>query len=159
MNKTLKVDDDAYLYVYAQTMEGRTQFGIVGCAAVEDYINNVILRHELTRPDKEEDRKTHIRVSNMNYEPVFFAYPAVPEIDTIVAGVVAGTPDYDFVSDDGIGHQVWTIRNRASIDRIIELFSSIPNTYVADGHHRTAAAALVGHERRIANPSDRKSVV
>ena len=90
---------------------------------------------------------------SMNYEPVFFAYPAVPEIDTIVAGVVAGTPDYDFVSDDGIGHQVWTIRNRASIDRIIELFSSIPNTYVADGHHRTAAAALVGHERRIANPS------
>lgn len=153
MNKTLFVDDEALLYVYAQTMQGRTQYGIVGCAAVEDYINNVILRHELTRPDKEEDRKNHIRVSSMNYEPVFFAYPAVPEIDTIVAGVVAGAPDYDFVADDGIGHQVWTIRNRASIDRIIELFAAIPHTYVADGHHRTAAAALVGHERRIANPS------
>ena len=146
-------DDSEKLYVYAQTMDGRTQYGIVGCASVDDYMNNVIRKHELTRPDKEEDRKNHIRVSNVNYEPVFFAYPAVPELDEIVAKIIAAPAEYDFVADDGIGHQVWVINNEAVIARIIELFAAIPNTYVADGHHRTAAAALVGDEKRKANPN------
>ena len=144
-------DDSDKLYIYAQTMDGRTQYGIVGCASVDDYMNNVIRKHELTRPDKEEDRKNHIRVSNVNYEPVFFAYPAVAEIDEIVARVVAGPAEYDFTADDGIGHQFWVIDDKSLIDRIVELFAAIPFTYVADGHHRTAAAALVGAERRKAN--------
>ena len=146
-------DDSDQLYVYAQTMNGRTQYGIVGCATVDDYMNNVIRKHELTRPDKEEDRKNHIRVSNVNYEPVFFAYPAVPEIDEIVSKIIATPAEYDFITDDGIGHQLWVINDEAVISRIIELFAAIPNTYVADGHHRTAAAALVGDERRKANPN------
>ena len=145
-------DDSAKLYIYAQTMKGLTQYGIVGCASVDDYMNNVIRKHELTRPDKEEDRKNHIRVSNVNYEPVFFAYPAVAEIDGIVAKITATPAEYDFIADDGIGHQLWVINEVAIISRIIELFVAIPNTYVADGHHRTAAAALVGDERRKANP-------
>ena len=145
-------DNSDKLYVYAQTMNGMTQYGIVGCASVDDYMNNVIRKHELTRPDKEEDRKNHIRVSNVNYEPVFFAYPAVPEIDEIVSKIIATPAEYDFITDDGIGHQLWVINDEAVISRIIELFAAIPNTYVADGHHRTAAAALVGDERRKANP-------
>ncbi|MDR2036641.1 MAG: DUF1015 family protein [Bacteroidales bacterium] len=145
-------DDKDKLYIYAQTMDGRTQYGIVGCAAVTDYMDNVIRKHELTRPDKEEDRKNHIRVSNMNYEPVFFAYPAVEEIDTIVEKITAGPAEYDFVADDGIGHQLWVINDAAVIDRIVTLFAAIPNTYVADGHHRTAAAALVGDERKKTHP-------
>ena len=144
-------DENEYLYVYAQTMNGRTQYGIVGCASVDDYMNNVIRKHELTRPDKEEDRKNHIRVSNMNYEPVFFAYPAVSELDAIVAKITTQPAEYDFVADDGIGHQLWVIRDPAVMGRIVELFAAIPYTYVADGHHRTAAAALVGNERRKAN--------
>ena len=146
-------DNSDKLYIYAQTMDGRTQYGIVGCASVDDYLNNVIRKHELTRPDKEEDRKNHIRVSNVNYEPVFFAFPAVAEIDDIVAKIVTAPAEYDFTADDGIGHQLWVISDPANISRIIELFTDIPNTYVADGHHRTAAAALVGDERRKANPN------
>jgi len=146
-------DDGDKLYIYAQTMDGRIQYGIVGCASVDDYLNNVIRKHELTRPDKEEDRKNHIRVSNVNYEPVFFAYPAVAEIDDMVAKITAAPAEYDFTADDGIGHHFWVIDDPVVIDRIIELFSVIPNTYVADGHHRTAAAALVGEERRKANPN------
>lgn len=144
-------DEDDCLYIYAQTMNGRTQYGIVGCAAVDDYMNNVIRKHELTRPDKEEDRKNHIRISSLNYEPVFFAYRAVPEIDRIVAGVVKEQPEYNFTSVDGFGHHFWVIRDKQVIIRLVELFSEIPYTYVADGHHRTAAAALVGHERKLAN--------
>ncbi|MDR1172368.1 MAG: DUF1015 family protein [Bacteroidales bacterium] len=144
-------DNTDQLYVYAQTMDGRTQYGIVGCASVDDYMNNVIRKHELTRPDKEEDRKNHIRVSNVNYEPVFFAYPAVAEIDDMVAKIAATPAEYDFTADDGIGHRFWVINDPATISRMIELFAAIPNTYVADGHHRTAAAALVGDERRKAN--------
>ncbi|MDR1865168.1 MAG: DUF1015 family protein [Bacteroidales bacterium] len=148
-----RTDDGEKLYVYAQTMDGRTQYGIVGCASVDDYLNNVIRKHELTRPDKEEDRRTHIRVSGMNYEPVFFAYPAVDEIDAIVRQV-AGTPaEYDFTSADGVGHRFWVIDDLSVIDRLIALFAAIPHTYVADGHHRTAAAAGVGAERRKANPN------
>ncbi len=116
-------------------------------------MDNVIKKHELTRPDKEEDRMNHVRVSGMNYEPVFFSYPAVKEIDEIIAEVVKGKPEYDFTSEDGFGHHFWVIRNQAQIDRIIELFEKLPSTYVADGHHRTAAAALVGNERRKNNPN------
>ena len=145
-------DSSEKLYVYAQAMDGRIQYGIVGCASVSEYLNRVIREHELTRPDKEEDRKNHIRVSNVNYEPVFFAYPAVAEIDEIVAKITATPAEYDFITDDGIEHLFWVINDTAIIGRIIELFAAIPNTYVADGHHRTAAAAHVGEERRKANP-------
>jgi uncharacterized protein (DUF1015 family) len=141
-------DDEDYLYVYAQTMNGRTQYGLVGCAAVDDYMNNVILRHENTRPDKEEDRKNHIRISSLNYEPVFFAYPQNDEIDKIVKDVTHGPSEYDFTSSDGFGHHFWVIRDKKQIHQLINLFSKIKHTYVADGHHRTAAAALVGNERK-----------
>ena len=146
-------DEREKLYVYAQTMDGRTQYGVVGCASVEEYLNHVIRKHELTRPEKEEDRKNHIRVSNVNYEPVFFAYPAVTEIDEIVAKIAAMPPEYDFTSGDDIGHQFWVINDEPTIQRIIELFAAIRNIYVADGHHRTAAAAHVGEELRKANPN------
>lgn len=140
-------------YIYAQTMNGRRQYGIVGCASVDDYLNDIIKKHELTRPDKEEDRKNHIRYSNLNYEPVFFAYPNVPTLDAIVTEAVKATPEYDFVSDDGIGHTFWVINDDSTIKNITDLFSKVKYTYVADGHHRTAAAALVGKEKRDANPS------
>lgn len=144
-------DAEEFLYVYAQTMNGRTQYGIVGCAAVEDYMNNIIRKHELTRPDKEEDRKNHIRISNLNYEPVFFAYRAVPEIDSIITDIVKNNPEYNFTAVDGFGHHFWVIRDKQVIARIVELFGKVPYTYVADGHHRTAAAALVGNERKLSN--------
>lgn len=146
-------DEKECLYIYQQMMDGRKQTGIVGCAAVEDYINDIIKKHELTRPDKEEDRKNHVRVSSMNYEPVFFAYPAVAEIDGIVNTIISTTPVYDFVSDDGIGHTFWTVRDDVTIKKIVDLFAKVPFTYVADGHHRTAAAALVGKERKDKNPN------
>ena len=149
----LKEDDSEYLYIYAQTMNGKTQYGLVACASVEDYLQGVIRKHELTRPDKEEDRKKHVRITNANMEPVFFTYPENPSIDRIISSYVASnTPEYDFVSIDGIGHQFWVIRDRKIINELISLFTSIPFTYVADGHHRTAAAALVGHEKKVSNP-------
>ncbi|MCB2208751.1 MAG: DUF1015 family protein [Bacteroidetes bacterium] len=150
----LVADDEEYLYIYAQTMFGKTQYGIVGCASVEDYMNNVIKKHELTRPDKEEDRMKHVRITNANMEPVFFSYPAVKEIDKIVADYVeANKADYDFTADDGVGHHFWVLRDKEQINRIIDLFDKLPATYVADGHHRTAAAALVGNEKAQNNPS------
>ena len=149
----LFVDENEKLYIYAQTMNGRKQYGIVACASIDDYFNNVVRKHELTRPDKEEDRKNHIRISNVNYEPVFFTYPAVAEIDEIVEKIVATPAEYDFTADDDIGHQFWVINDTTVITRIIDIFASIPNTYIADGHHRTAAAALVGDERRKENPN------
>jgi len=148
-------DEKDCLYIYAQTMDGRTQYGIVGCAGVAEYMNNIIKKHELTRPDKEEDRKNHIRVSNLNYEPVFFTYRAVDEVDKMVAEIVSHDPEYDFTTDDGFGHHFWVINEQEKIDRIIQLFKEVPYTYVADGHHRTAAAALVGNERKESN-SDHK---
>lgn len=142
-------DQDEYLYIYAQTMDGRTQYGLVGCASVDDYLNDIIKKHELTRKDKEEDRMKHVRITNANMEPVFFTYRAVPEIDAIVENIVkTQEPEYDFVANDGIGHHFWVIRDKNTIQRLVELFAKIPNTYVADGHHRTAAAALVGKEKR-----------
>jgi uncharacterized protein (DUF1015 family) len=147
-------DQDDYLYIYAQTMNGKRQYGLVGCAAVSDYMNNVIKKHELTRKDKEEDRMKHVRITNANMEPVFFSYPAVPEIDNIVKDVVENQPaEYDFTSADEIGHHFWVIRDRNIIDRLTALFAAIPSTYVADGHHRTAAAALVGNEKKKNNPN------
>lgn len=150
----LKPDEKPYFYIYAQTMEGRTQYGIVGCASVDDYLNGIIKKHELTRPDKEQDRMVHVRVNNANIEPVFFAYPAVPEIDAIVNKITKETPEYDFVAEDGFGHHFWVIRDDETNRTIEKLFSTkVPYTYVADGHHRTAAAALVGKEKRDSNPN------
>jgi uncharacterized protein (DUF1015 family) len=130
-------------------MDGRTQYGIVGCASVDDYLNGIIKKHELTRPDKEQDRMIHVRINNANIEPVFFAYPAVKELDELVSGVTSSKkPEYDFTSDDGIGHHFWVIKDKKLNVKIEKLFSEkVPFTYVADGHHRTAAAALVGKEK------------
>jgi uncharacterized protein (DUF1015 family) len=143
-------DKEPVFYIYAQTMDGRTQYGIVGCASVDDYLKGKIKKHELTRPDKEQDRMIHVRVNNANIEPVFFTYPAVKEIDTIVSKIVKKEkPEYDFVAEDGFGHHFWVIRDKRTNRRIEELFAKkVPFTYVADGHHRTAAAALVGREKR-----------
>jgi len=149
-------DDSELLYVYGQSMYGKTQYGIVGCAAVDDYLNDVIKKHELTRPDKEEDRMNHIRVTNFNAEPVFFAYPDHPGLDAIVKRVVGGAAEYNFTTDDGVGHHFWLISRKEDVQEIIEIFDQeIQHTYVADGHHRTAAAALVGQERRKNNPRHR----
>jgi uncharacterized protein (DUF1015 family) len=146
-------DNDDYYYIYGQTMQGKTQYGIVACAAVDDYLNNVILKHELTRPDKEEDRMNHIRVTDFNAEPVFFAFPDHKEIDTIISDTIKTKPEYDFISDEGFGHHFWVIKEAETIASITRIFrEDIPYTYVADGHHRTAAAALVGNERRRNNP-------
>ncbi|WP_282918236.1 DUF1015 domain-containing protein [Porphyromonas macacae] len=146
---------DCY-YVYAQTMNGKTQYGLVVGAYVEDYLNGVIKKHELTRRDKEEDRMKHVRVNDANIEPVFFAYPDNDEIDAIVAKYTAKTPEYDFVAEfDGFGHQVWIIDEEKDIARITELFKAMPALYIADGHHRSAAAALVGAEKAKNNPSHR----
>ncbi|MDP4267493.1 MAG: DUF1015 family protein [Bacteroidota bacterium] len=148
-NGWLVQDESECLYIYAQTMNGKTQYGIVGCAGVEDYMSGKIKKHELTRKDKEEDRMNHVRVTNANSEPVFFTYPAVKEIYVIVENIVKNQkPEYDFVSEDGFGHHFWTIKDKNTIERLINLFAKIPATYVADGHHRTAAAALVGNERK-----------
>ena len=148
-------DKDEKLYIYAQTMNGRTQYGIVGCNNIEDYFNNNIKKHELTRKDKEEDRMIHVRITNANVEPVFFTYPANKNIDQIVTEIVSkNKPVYDFIADEGFGHHFWTIDDKATIERIIEIFEKeIPSLYVADGHHRTAAAALVGLEKRKNNPA------
>lgn len=140
-------------YIYAQTMEGRTQYGLVAACHFEDYMEGKIKKHELTRPDKEEDRMIHVRNQNANIEPVFFAYPAVKEMDQIVESIVKNNkPIYDFVAEDGFGHHFWVIDDPKTNKRISEIFEKIPALYVADGHHRTAAAARVGLEKKAANP-------
>jgi uncharacterized protein (DUF1015 family) len=148
-------DKNPMFYIYAQTMKGRTQYGIVGCASIDDYLNGIIKKHELTRTDKEQDRMIHVRVNNANIEPVFFAYPAVKEIDDIVNKIVTTEkPEYDFIASDGFGHHFWLVKKQETNKRIEKLFEEkVPFTYVADGHHRTAAAALVGKEKRDANPA------
>jgi len=148
-------EETAKFYIYAQTMDGRTQYGIVAAASVDDYLNGVIKKHELTRPDKEEDRMIHVRINNANIEPVFFTYPAVADIDDIVENIVKNqAATYDFVSEDGFGHHFWVVEEAAVNQRLEQLFKDkVPYTYVADGHHRTAAAALVGAEKRKANPN------
>ncbi|MBQ9138383.1 MAG: DUF1015 domain-containing protein [Alistipes sp.] len=152
-NGWLKQDDKECYYVYAQTMDGRTQYGLVMCCHFEDYLSGAIKKHELTRPDKEEDRMIHVRNQRANIEPVFFAYPDNAEIDAIVAEATAKPAEYDFVADDGFGHQLWVIDDEATCRRITEIFATIPALYVADGHHRTAAAARVGAECKANNPA------
>jgi uncharacterized protein (DUF1015 family) len=153
-NGWLIQDEIPHFYIYAQTMKGRTQYGIVGCASVDDYLNGIIKKHELTRPDKEQDRMAHVRVNNANIEPVFFTYPAVKEIDEIVDRIISTEkPEYDFIAEDGFGHHFWVIEEPETNKLIENLFAEkVPYTYVADGHHRTAAAALVGKEKREKNP-------
>ena len=153
-------DNEEKLYIYAQSMnpteaDAHWQYGIVACAWSEDYVNQVIKKHELTRKDKEEDRMKHVRITNANVEPVFFAYPAVNEIDAIVNNIVRHqAPIYDFIAkEDNFGHRFWVIDDKATIDRLVELFATeVPSMYIADGHHRSAAAALVGQEKKENNP-------
>ncbi|MCF8244702.1 MAG: DUF1015 family protein [Saprospiraceae bacterium] len=140
-------DKEAQFYVYQLNMNGHEQTGLVGCCAIEDYFNNIIKKHELTRPDKEEDRKNHIRYSRLNYEPVLFSYPHVDAIDKALETVTATAPEYNFTSDDGIKHKFWPITNGELNAKIERLFKTdVPKIYIADGHHRTSAGALVGRE-------------
>lgn len=154
-NQWLVQDQEEKFYIYAQTMDGRTQYGIVACTHIDDYLNNNIKKHELTRKDKEEDRMIHVRITNANVEPVFFSYPANPKIDQIVNQIITNQePEYDFVADEGFGHTFWVINDPKLNEEIVEIFrTEIPYLYVADGHHRTAAAALVGSEKRNQNPN------
>ncbi|MBQ3895584.1 MAG: DUF1015 domain-containing protein [Paludibacteraceae bacterium] len=152
-NGWLVQDEKENYYVYAQTMNGRTQYGLVVCANVDDYMTGKIKKHELTRRDKEEDRMKHVRVNNANIEPVFFAYPDNKQLDEIVAAVIKNEPEYDLVTSDGIGHTFWVISDDAVIAQITEAFAKMPYMYIADGHHRSAAAALVGDEKRKNNPN------
>lgn len=146
-------DEKENYYVYAQTMNGKTQYGLVVGAYVPDYMNGVIKKHELTRRDKEEDRMKHVRVNNANIEPVFFAYPDNAELDAIVSKYTSRTPEYDFIAPgDGFGHSFWVIDEQEDIDSITAAFAAMPALYIADGHHRSAAAALVGAEKATQNP-------
>ena len=150
----LKRDPTECYYVYAQTMEGRTQYGLVLCAHTDDYATGKIKKHELTRKDKEDDRMIHVRIQNANIEPVFFAYKENAELSAIVAKTAAGAPEYKFIDENGFGHSFWPITDDATIARITELFENeVDAFYVADGHHRTAAAARVGAEKRSQNPA------
>ena len=149
-------DEQEHYYIYAQTMNGRTQYGLAMCCHFEDYLSGAIKKHELTRPDKEEDRMKHVFNQQANIEPVFFAYPDHADIDAIVSAWVAEhEADYDFVAEDGFGHHFWVIRDEATNRRITEIFAEIPALYVADGHHRTAAAARVGQALMEKNPAHR----
>ncbi len=145
-------DDKEHYYIYAQTMNGRTQYGIVIAANVDDYMEQRIKKHELTRRDKEEDRMKHVRINNANVEPVFFAFPDNAVLQEIITRVTAGEPEYDFTAPDGFGHHFWVIDDDPTIKAITEEFANIPYLYIADGHHRTAAAALVGAEKARNNP-------
>lgn len=151
----LVADDKEHYYIYAQTMDGRTQYGIVVAANVDDYMEGRIKKHELTRRDKEEDRMKHVRVNNANIEPVFFAFPDNPALEEVIRTVTSGEPEYDFTAPDGFGHHFWVIDDQETIDTVTREFAKIPYLYIADGHHRTAAAALVGNEKAKANPSHR----
>ena len=146
-------DEKEMYYIYAQTMNDKTQYGLVVCAHVDDYMNEKIKKHELTRKDKEEDRMKHVRANNANIEPVFYSYPDSEEIDKIVDKVIEQEAEYDFVSVDGVGHHFWLISEKNDIDKITEVFASFPAMYIADGHHRSAAAALVGAEKAKQNPN------
>ncbi len=144
-------DEKPHYYIYAQTMDGRTQYGIVLAAWVEDYMTGRIKKHELTRRDKEEDRMKHVRINNANIEPVFFAFPDNSVLEEVISTVTKEKPEYDFVAPDGFGHTFWVI-DEALNDKITKAFEDIPYLYIADGHHRTAAAALVGAEKAKGNP-------
>lgn len=147
-------DGKEQYYIYAQTMNGHTQYGLVVCAYVNDYLNGVIKKHELTRKDKEEDRMRHVRVNNANIEPVFFAYPDNATLDALVARYTANEPEYDFTAQlDGFRHQLWIVGDDSDIATITKEFAQMPSLYIADGHHRSAAAALVGKEKADNNPN------
>lgn len=148
-------DDRPYYYIYAQTMDGRTQYGLVVCAHTDDYSEGKIKKHELTRKEKEDDRMIHVNIQDANIEPVFFSYPDNDGIEAIVKKYTVREPEYDFTAEDGFGHHFWVIDEQSDIERITEIFKDIPAFYVADGHHRTAAAARVGAERKAANPNHR----
>lgn len=152
-NGWLVQDNKEHYYIYAQTMEGRTQYGIVIAANVDDYMNERIKKHELTRRDKEEDRMKHVRINNANIEPVFFAFPDNEVLEAIIKNVTATTPEYDFTAPDGFGHHFWVVEDDDTIAAITAEFEKIPYLYIADGHHRTAAAALVGNEKAKQNPN------
>ncbi len=155
-NGWLVQDKDEHYYIYAQTMNGRTQYGLVIGAYVDDYMNGVIKKHELTRRDKEEDRMKHVRVNDANIEPVFFAYPDNAVLDRLIMRYAATPPEYDFIAPiDGFGHQFWVISDKADIQTITDEFRKMPSLYIADGHHRSAAAALVGAEKAKQNPHHR----
>ncbi len=149
----LRQDDNENYYIYAQTMDGRTQYGFVVAAWVPDYMEGRIKKHELTRRDKEEDRMKHVRCNNANVEPVFFAFPDNEALEQIIRDVTAGEPEYDFTAPDGFGHTLWVISDPGMIEKVTEEFGKIPNMYIADGHHRSAAAALVGAEKAKNNPN------
>lgn len=147
-------DDKEQYYIYAQTMNGKTQYGLVVCAYVDDYLNGVIKKHELTRRDKEEDRMKHVRVNNANIEPVFFAYPDNDALDSLIMRYAATKPEYDFIAPvDGFRHQFWIISNDDDIAAVTNEFAKMPSLYIADGHHRSAAAALVGAEKARQDPN------
>lgn len=146
-------DEQECLYIYAQTMNGRTQYGLVGCSSVDDYFNGAIKKHELTRADKEKDRFMHVDVTNINSGPVFLTYPDVPEINAIVDKIIKNKPEYDFMAVDGIKHTLWIVNEKETINNLVNHFNKIQNTYIADGHHRTASAALAGKKRKEANPN------
>ena len=147
-------DDKEQYYIYAQTMNGKTQYGLVVCAYVEDYLNGMIKKHELTRRDKEEDRMKHVRVNNANIEPVFFAYPDNSVLDSLIMRYAQTEPEYDFVAPiDGFRHQFWGISNDDDIAAVTKEFAKLPSLYIADGHHRSAAAALVGAEKAKQDPN------
>ncbi len=148
----VKEEKECY-YIYAQTMNGKRQYGLVACCHFEDYLEGRIKKHELTRADKEEDRMKHVRAQSANLEPVFFAYPEREDMNAIVNRIIAEAPKYDFVSEDGVGHTLWLVDSDEDIKNITAIFEQIPALYVADGHHRTAAAAGVGKERMQANPN------
>ena len=146
-------DGKEQYYIYAQTMNGKTQYGLVVCANVDDYLNGVIKKHELTRRDKEEDRMKHVRVNDANMEPVFFAYPDNAVLDALIMRYAATLPEYDFIAPvDGFRHQFWIISDDADIATVTEEFAKMPSLYIADGHHRSAAAALVGAEKARQDP-------
>ena len=150
----LKQDDKEQYYIYAQTMNGKTQYGLVVGAYVEDYMTGVIKKHELTRRDKEEDRMKHVRVNNANIEPVFFAYPDNSVLNDLIMRYAATEPEYDFIAPiDGFGHKLWIISDDNDIKTVTEEFKKMPALYIADGHHRSAAAALVGAEKAKQNPN------
>lgn len=150
-NGWLRQDESENYYVYAQTMDGRVQYGLVLCAHIDDYANGTIKKHELTRKEKEDDRMVHVRIQNANIEPVFFAYKESAAIDAVVGKYIAGEPEYDFVAADGFGHRFWVVDDPEDVAELTEAFASVDAFYVADGHHRTAAAARVGAEKRAGN--------
>ncbi len=152
-DKILIEDDQTYLYLYAQTMNGRTQYGLVGCVNKDDYWNDNIKKHEKTRKDKEEDRSEHVRVTNAHTGPIFLTMPDNKEVNEIIASIAKNAPDNDLVDNMDVRHTSWVIRDKATSDRLQEIFKDTKYFYIADGHHRSAAGAIVGREREKANPN------